>query len=132
MQARRRHCGEGRDIVDPRRASRTERIGHSHARRRDQHIGDTSQLLLRRKIETMWRLEKRVEELVRYWGVVVQDTLETQSSFIVFGKRGDHDVVLKVIRQPGDEWRSGAVMAAFGAWGMARVYEYIEGALLLE
>ncbi|HKQ93709.1 MAG TPA: aminoglycoside phosphotransferase family protein [Blastocatellia bacterium] len=80
----------------------------------------------------MWRLEKRVEDLVRYWGVVVQDTLETQSSFIVFGKRGDHDVVLKVIRQPGDEWRSGAVMAAFGAWGMARVYEHIEGALLLE
>ena len=66
----------------------------------------------------MWRLEKRVEELVRYWGVVVQDTLETQSSFIVFGKRGDHDVVLKVIRQPGDEWRSGAVMAALapGEW----------------
>jgi hypothetical protein len=58
--------------------------------------------------------------------------LETQTSFIVFGKRGDHDVVLKVIRQPGDEWRSGAVMVAFGAWGMARVYEHIEGALLLE
>jgi streptomycin 6-kinase len=80
----------------------------------------------------MWRLEKRVEDLVRYWGVVVHDTLETQTSFIVFGKRGDHDVVLKVIRQPGDEWRSGAVMAAFGAWGLARVYEHIEGALLLE
>jgi hypothetical protein len=80
----------------------------------------------------MWRLEKRVEDLVRYWGVVVHDTLETQTSFIVFGKRGDHDVVLKVIRQPGDEWRSGAVMAAFGAWGMARVYEHIEGALLIK
>jgi streptomycin 6-kinase len=80
----------------------------------------------------MERLEKRVEDRVRDWGVVVQDTLETQSSFIAFGKRGDQDVVLKVIRQPGDEWRCGAVMAAFGATGMARVYEYIEGAVLLE
>lgn len=80
----------------------------------------------------MGRLEKRVEELVRDWGVVVQDTLETQSSFIAFGKRGDQSVVLKVIRQPGDEWRCGAVMAAFGGRGMARVYEYVEGAALLE
>lgn len=80
----------------------------------------------------MWRLEKRVEELVRDWGVVVQDTLETQSSFIAFGKRGDQSVVLKVIRRPGDEWRCGAVMAAFDGMGMARVYEYIEGAVLLE
>ena len=80
----------------------------------------------------MGRLEKRVEELVRDWGVVVQDTLETQSSFIAFGKRGDQFVVLKVIRQPGDEWRCGAVMAAFGGRGMARVYEYVEGAALLE
>jgi streptomycin 6-kinase len=80
----------------------------------------------------MGRLDKRVEDLVHEWGVVVQDTLETQSSFIAFGKRGDQDVALKVIRQPGDEWRSGGVMAAFGARGMARVYEYIEGALLLE
>jgi streptomycin 6-kinase len=80
----------------------------------------------------MGRLEKRVEERVRDWSVVVQDTLETQSSFISFGKRGDRDVVLKVIRQPGDEWRCGAVMAAFGVRGMARVYEYIEGAVLLE
>ena len=67
----------------------------------------------------MWRLEKRVEELVRDWGVVVQDTLETQSSFIAFGERGD-------------EWRCGAVMAAFDGRGMARVYESIEGAALLE
>ena len=75
----------------------------------------------------MERLGKRVEDLVRDWGVVIHGTMETQSSFIGFGKRGDHDVALKVIRQPGDEWRCGAVMAAFGAGGMARVYEYIEG-----
>ena len=80
----------------------------------------------------MWRLEKRVEELVRDWGVVVQDTLETQSSFIAFGKRGDHDVVLKVIRQPGDEWRCRRRNGRIRRRGMARVYEYIEGAVLLE
>ncbi|HEV2664844.1 MAG TPA: aminoglycoside phosphotransferase family protein, partial [Blastocatellia bacterium] len=80
----------------------------------------------------MSQLEKRVEERIRDWGVVVQDTLETQTSFLAFGKRGDQPVVLKVIRQPGDEWRCGAVMAAFGGRGMARVYEYIEGAALLE
>jgi streptomycin 6-kinase len=77
-------------------------------------------------------MSERVEELVRDWGVVVQDTLETEGSFIAFGKRGDQSVVLKVIRQPGDEWRCGEVSAAFGGSGMARVYEYTEGAALLE
>ncbi|HEU0178483.1 MAG TPA: aminoglycoside phosphotransferase family protein [Blastocatellia bacterium] len=80
----------------------------------------------------MGQLEKRVEERARDWGVVVQDTLETQSSFIAFGKRGDQPVVLKVARQPGDEWRCGAVMDEFGGRGMARVYERIEGAALIE
>jgi streptomycin 6-kinase len=78
------------------------------------------------------RLEKRVEERVRDWGVVVHDTLETQSSFLAFGRRGNQPVALKVIRRPGDEWRCGAVMAAFDGRGMARVYEHIEGAALLE
>jgi streptomycin 6-kinase len=77
-------------------------------------------------------MSERVEELVHEWGVVVQDTLETEGSFIAFGKRGDQSVVLKVIRQPGDEWLCGEVSAAFGGSGMARVYEYTEGAALLE
>jgi len=77
-------------------------------------------------------MSERVEERVRDWGVVVHGTLETQSSFIAFGKRRDQSIVLKVIRQPGDEWRCGEVLAAFGGSGMARVYEYIEGAVLLE
>ncbi|MGH9753364.1 MAG: aminoglycoside phosphotransferase family protein [Blastocatellia bacterium] len=80
----------------------------------------------------MGQLEERVEERVRDWGVVVQNTLKTQSSFIVFGKRGNQPVVLRVIRQPGEEWRCGAVMAAFDGRGMARVYEHTEGAVLLE
>jgi streptomycin 6-kinase len=77
-------------------------------------------------------MSERVEERVCDWGVVVQDTLETQSSFMAFGKRGDQSVVLKLIRQPGDEWRCGEVLAAFCGSGTARVYEYIEGAVLLE
>ena len=77
-------------------------------------------------------MSERVEERVRDWGVAVHDTLETQSSFIAFGDRGNQPVILKVARQPGDEWRCGAVMAAFDGWGMARVYEYVGGAALLE
>jgi hypothetical protein len=34
-------------------------------------------------------MSERVEGLVRDWGVVVEDILETQSSFIAFGKRRD-------------------------------------------
>lgn len=80
----------------------------------------------------MDQLKKRVEERIRDWGVVVHDTLETQSSFIAFGKRGDQSVVLKVMRRRGDEWRCGEVLDAFDGRGVARVYEYIEGAALLE
>lgn len=78
------------------------------------------------------QLGERVEERVRDWGIAVEDTLETQSSFVAFGRRGDRPVVLKVLRQPGDEWRSGEVLDAFGGRGIVRVYEYIEGAVLLE
>jgi streptomycin 6-kinase len=77
-------------------------------------------------------LEKRVEDRIRAWNVVVQDTLETPSSFLAFGQRGDAPVVLKVVRQPGDEWQCGRVLAAFGGKGMARVYEYVDGAALIE
>jgi len=80
----------------------------------------------------MGQLEKRVVERIRDWSVVAYETLETRSSFIVFGARGNQPVVLKVVRQPGDEWRCGEVLAAFDGNGTARVYEYIEGAVLLE
>ncbi len=75
---------------------------------------------------------QRVEERIRDWNVIVQDTLETQSSFLAFGTRGNHSVVLKVLRYPGDEWRCGEVLDAFDNRGTVRVYEYIEGAVLLE
>ena len=78
------------------------------------------------------QLSERVEERVRVWNIVVEDTLETESSFVAFGRRGNRPVVLKVLRRPGDEWRSGEVLDAFDGRGMVRVYEHIEGAVLIE
>jgi len=58
--------------------------------------------------------------------------LETPSSFVAFGRRGPRPVVLKVVRQRGDEWRSGEVLDAFAGRGSVRVYEWVAGAILLE
>ena len=77
-------------------------------------------------------LIERVEERIRSWDVVIQGTLETDSSFLAFGTRGNRPVVLKVIRQPCDEWRCGEVLEAFDARAMVRVYEDVEGEVLLE
>ncbi len=78
------------------------------------------------------QLRDRFGDQVRDWSVVVNQTLETESSLIGFGTRGDQPVVLKVIRRPGDEWRSGEMLDAFDGKGVVRVYEYVEGAVLLE
>src|ERR1044071_7283855 len=77
-------------------------------------------------------LTERVAERIRAWGIAVQHTQETPSSFIAFGTRESQQVVLKVARQPGDEWRSGEVLAAFAGRGVVRVFQHIEGAVLLE
>ena len=68
----------------------------------------------------------------RRWNVDVDRTLQTESSFLGFGRRDGQPVVLKVVREPNDEWHSGAVLAAFGGQGMVRAIEYAEGAVLLE
>jgi streptomycin 6-kinase len=81
---------------------------------------------------TLEPLHERVDERRRVWNIVIEDTLETPSSFIAFGTRNHLPVVLKVIRQPGEEWRSGHVLRAFGGNGIVRVLDYIDGALLLE
>lgn len=82
----------------------------------------------------------RIQRHAREWGVIIGDTIETQSSVIAFGNRDvigsgnrdNQDVVLKVVKQPGDEWRSGEVLAAFNGNGVARVHEQAPGAVLLE
>jgi streptomycin 6-kinase len=78
------------------------------------------------------QLPERIGELLSTWNVILDDTLQTQTSFIGFGRRGRQAVVLKVLRQPGDEWRSGEVLAAFEGRGSVRVYEHVDGAMLLE
>jgi len=72
--------------------------------------------------------------------VIVGDTFETESSVIAFGtrdvdgsgSRDNKDVVLKVVKQPGDEWNSGEVLALFNGNGFVRVYEHAPGAVLLQ
>lgn len=51
---------------------------------------------------------------------------------IAFGTRDHQPVVLKVIKRPGDEWRSGEILEAFNGNGVVRVYEQAPGAVLLE
>jgi streptomycin 6-kinase len=74
----------------------------------------------------------RIQQHARAWGVVCEDSFETQSSVIAFGARDDQPVVLKVVKQPGDEWRAGEILKAFDGQGVARVYEHAPGAVLLE
>ena len=81
---------------------------------------------------TSRELHVRVEERIRYWRVVVERVLETDSSVIAFGRRDRQPVVVKVIKNTGDEWRSGAILDAFEGRGVVKVYEYVEGAMLLE
>jgi streptomycin 6-kinase len=80
----------------------------------------------------MTELEARFLERLGAWQVEVERSFQTESSMIALGSRGGQRVVVKVIARPGDEWNSGAILEAFDGRGMARVYDYIEGAMLLE
>ncbi len=77
-------------------------------------------------------LRRRVACRIREWRVDAERALETETSVIVFGHRDGDAVVAKIVRSPGEEWRSGLVTQAFGGRGMVRVYEYGDGAVLLE
>ncbi len=91
-------------------------------------------------------LANRIRRYAREWAVVVKDTIETETSVIAFGTRKfllsrkgtvaayDHDqaVVIKVIKQQGDEWRSGEVLEALNGIGVVCVYEHAPGAVLME
>jgi streptomycin 6-kinase len=78
------------------------------------------------------QLADRVSDRIDEWGLVIDDTLETPGSVVAFGRRGNQPVVLKVLRRPGDEWRCGEALQAFDGRGTVRVYEYVDGAVLLE
>ena len=77
-------------------------------------------------------LRSRVDDRINAWRVSVERVSQTQGSILAFGRRGTQPVVLKVIKDPGDEWRSGEIVDAFDGKGVVRVYEYVEGAMLLE
>lgn len=62
----------------------------------------------------------------------MEHTTETESSLITFGRRGDRRVVLKVVKRPGDEWRSGEIVRVFGGRAMVLALEHNDGAVLLE
>ena len=74
----------------------------------------------------------RTQQHAREWGVAVEDIFETHSSVIAFGARDHQPVVLKVIKQTGDEWHSGEILEAFDGHGVVRVYEQTPGAVLME
>lgn len=84
------------------------------------------------KSETSSEVRSRFEDRIRAWRIVVERIAETESSILAFGRRGDQRVVLKVIRNRGDEWRAAEILDAFDGKGMVRAYEYVDGAMLLE
>jgi streptomycin 6-kinase len=77
-------------------------------------------------------LSDRIVFSSRAWGVAIERTVTTDTSVIVHGKRAGRPVVLKVVKQPGDEWRCGEIAAKFGGRGVVEVYEHMAGAALYE
>lgn len=74
----------------------------------------------------------RVLFCVRGWGITIERTTNTRTSLIVHGKRGATPIVLKVVKERGDEWRCGEIAAKFGGRGVVQVYEHMAGAALFE
>ena len=77
-------------------------------------------------------LNDRVLFCARAWRVVIERTVATPTSLIVHGKRAGTPVVLKVVKEPGDEWRCGEIAAKFGGRGVVLVHEHMAGAALFE
>jgi streptomycin 6-kinase len=75
---------------------------------------------------------ERLDQHARSWRVAVERTLETETSVIAFGLRGNQAVVLKVVKDRGDEWQSAEIVRAFHGRGVVQVYESGDGAMLLE
>jgi streptomycin 6-kinase len=75
---------------------------------------------------------RRVDERIAAWQVIVDRIVETETSLLAFGRRGNRPVVVKVVRRRGEEWHCGTVLAAFDGNGMVRAYDHTDGAVLLE
>lgn len=77
-------------------------------------------------------LSDRIVFYAQAWRVTIERTLATDTSVIVHGRRAGQPVVLKVVKEPGDEWRCGEIAAKFGGRGVVQVYECAEGVALFE
>ena len=74
----------------------------------------------------------RVQQHAREWNLIVEESFETTTSVISFVRRNDRNLVLKLIKQEGDEWGAGEIVSAFAGNGVVRVYEHTGGAMVLE
>jgi streptomycin 6-kinase len=81
---------------------------------------------------TAHHARRRLESLVVAWNVTVDRITETTTSLLAYGHRHRQPIVLKVIKAPGHEWRSGEIVGAFGGRAVVTVFEVGEGAMLLE
>jgi streptomycin 6-kinase len=82
--------------------------------------------------ETPQQLHRRVEERVTAWHITIDRVTETATSVLVFGRRNGLPVVAKIVRRHIDEWRAAEVLHAFAGRGVVRVYDWVEGAMLVE
>ena len=76
-------------------------------------------------------LRRRVEHHLHAWEVAAEEVCETDSSVLVAGRRHRDTVMLKVVRQPNDEWRCGEVLKALGGTGVVPVLDWADGAVLM-
>ena len=74
----------------------------------------------------------RIQHHARAWRLVIGDVFKTETSAIAFVTRDNQPLLLKVVKQQGDEWHSGRVLEAFAGNGVARVFEHTGGAVLIE
>ena len=74
----------------------------------------------------------RIEQHGRDWRLTIEESFETETSVISYVSRDGQRLILKLIKQEGDEWLSGNVLKAFDGNGVVRVYEHTGGAMLLE
>lgn len=77
-------------------------------------------------------LLERIQRHARAWRLAVEDVFQTETSAIASVTREGQPLLLKVVKQQGDEWHSGKVLQAFAGMGVARLYEETDGAMLIE
>jgi streptomycin 6-kinase len=74
----------------------------------------------------------RLDDRIAAWYVAVERVQETENSVLAFGWRDRQPVVIKIIKNNSDEWKSSQILDAFEGRGVVRVHDSVDGALLLE